>query len=209
MAATVQNVGEAGTSMPIYRIDRLLRLSRWDWAALGLLAAACAAPRPYPDGYAACYERMQRHAAELLPAFHALGYRPEVRLQLDEEMRNGRGFRQPDDLLGDSVPWGRIRLRPARLCDDDAAARAVLAHEIAHVALRHQGVPDTGLVLAWERPPQQEAEADALALAAIRRAGGHPSSARYLECRLQDCGSSFSGLPLYPSYRERPAAGRP
>jgi len=164
---------------------------------------ACTTTQPYPREYAACYEMVQRHAAQLLPVFETLGYRPEIHLQLDDEMRSGRGFRKPDNVLGDAIPSGRIRLRPSRLCGNDAVARAVLAHEMAHVALQHRGAPGSGLVLEWERPAQHETEADELALAVLRKAGGNPLSARYIECRLGACGGAPGGSASSPAFRWR------
>lgn len=181
--------------------------------ALAVAAAwlsACAPLPPYPPGFAACYERMQRHAADLLPAFAALGYRPAVRLSLDEKLPDPNGLRAMNDVMGDAVPNGRIRLRPRPLCADDAMAWAVVAHEMAHVALQHRGVPGTGLVLEWDGPPQQENEADALGLAALRRIGGHTASERFLECRLRDCGGSFgAATPAFRGAEPRKAPAAP
>ncbi|MDK9725525.1 MAG: hypothetical protein OEL88_11610 [Sterolibacteriaceae bacterium MAG5] len=155
-------------------------------AAAGLLAA-CTTTQPYPKEYAACYERVQQHAAQLMPVFAALGYRMEPDVRLDEDMVNNRGFRAPDDVLGDAIPNGRIRLRPSRVCASESLARAVLAHEMAHVALQHRGVRGTGVTLAWEKPPQQEIEADGLALKVLRQAGGYPGAVTYVACRLGSC----------------------
>lgn len=164
--------------------SRVLRLC----LLLGLPAGCAVAPLS-PER-AACLERMNRHSAELLPGFAALGYRPEVRLQLDEEMRDGRGFRLPDQVLGDAQRSGRIRLRAPAVCGNPAVARAVVAHEMAHVALHHLGTAPTGVVLAWEKPAPQEIEADRLALAVLRRTGGHPASERFIECHLSNCAAA-------------------
>lgn len=154
-----------------------------------LLAAGCAVAPPQSPAVGACLQRMNAHAAELLPGFVALGYRPEVRLQLDDDMRAG-GFRQPGGVLGDATPGGRIRLRTSAVCGDAVAARAVLAHEMAHVALKHQGMPGSGVTLEWEKPPQQEVEADRLALDVLRRLGGDPAAERFLECHMTSCASA-------------------
>jgi hypothetical protein len=142
---------------------------------------------------------MQRHAAQLAPGFAALGYPLTIHLQLDDAMLDGAGFREMSDVMGDAIPSGRVRLRPSWVCGDDAAARAVVAHEMAHVALQHKGVPATGLVLAWEGPPRQENEANELGLAVLRRTGGYPQSERFLECRLRDCsgGTATGGNPAF------------
>jgi hypothetical protein len=166
--------------------------------------AGCATVPPYPPQYAACHERVLQHAGQFMPGFAALGYRPEVRIYLDEEMRDGRGFRAPDNVLGDALPWGRIRLRPAAVCGSDYLARAVLAHEMAHVALQHKGVPGTGLVLAWEKPPQQETEADALALKVLRESGSDWQSIHYIECRLGKCDAAGTTAGLRQSLRPAP-----
>lgn len=178
-------------------------------AALALAATicGCAPIQPYPDGYAACYARMRRHADDLLQGFAALGYRPAVKLQLDEKMPDAYGLNSMQDVLGDAKPDGRIRLRASAVCADDELARAVVAHEMAHVALEHRGSPSTGLVLAWEGPPKNENEANALGLAVLRRIGGHPLSERQLECRLTDC-AGMAGPRGTPAFRElvpRPA----
>lgn len=180
-------------------------------ARLALLAClclpGCTPMQPYPQGYAACYERMQRHAAELAPGFAALGYRPAVRLSLDDKLPDAYGLHAMSDVMGDALPSGRIRLRPSTLCANDALARAVVAHEMAHVALQHRGAPSTGLVLEWEGPPQQENEANALGLAVLRQTGGYPAAERFLECRLTDCsfGAAAGGAP---TFRSPPRKGR-
>ena len=166
---------------------------------LVLLPTGCAVAPAQSPAHAACLQRMNARAAELLPGFVALGYRPEVRLQLDDDMRAG-GFRQPGEVLGDATPGGRIRLRTSAVCGDAVAARAVLAHEMAHVALKHQGTPGTGVTLEWEKPPQQEIEADRLALDVLRRLGGHPAAERFIECHMTSC----TGMPL----PRRSGAGR-
>lgn len=173
-------------------IPRLLSSASAVLASVALLAA-CTTTQPYPKEHAACYERVQQHAAQLMPVFAALGYRLEPDVRLDEEMLNNRGFRAPDDVLGDAIPNGRIRLRPSRVCVSQAIARAVLAHEMAHVALQHRGVRGTGVTLAWEKPPQQEIEADGLALKVLRQAGGHPGAVAYVACRLGSCAKPVVG----------------
>jgi hypothetical protein len=153
---------------------------------LSLLLGGCATT-PMPPELAACHARMEAHAAHLRPAFAALGHRPEVHLRLDEELADGRGFRKGKSTLGDASPSGAIRLRPSRVCADEVLARAVVAHEMAHVALQHRGVPGSGITLLWERPPQQEMEADELAHAALLRAGGDPRAAMLVSCWLGRC----------------------
>lgn len=153
---------------------------------LSLLLGACAATPPTPE-LAACLARVEAHAADLRPAFAALGYRPEVHLRLDEDMADGRGFRKTKSTLGDASPGGAIRLRPSRLCVDDVLARAAVAHEMAHVALQHRGVPGNGITLQWEKPPRQEVEADELAHAVLLRAGGDVRAAMLVSCWLGRC----------------------
>jgi hypothetical protein len=153
---------------------------------LSLLLGACAATPPRPE-LAACLARMEAHAAHLRPAFAALGYRPEVYLRLDEDLADGRGFRKGESTLGDASPSGSIRLRPSRVCADEVLARAVVAHEMAHVSLQHRGVPGSGVTLLWEKPPRQEIEADELAYAALMRAGGDPRAATLVSCWLGRC----------------------
>lgn len=172
-----------------------------------LALAGCALAPPSPL-LTACQQRMDRHAAQLLPGFHALGYRPEVQLRLDDEMRDGRGFRQSGEVLGDASPGGRVRLRASRLCGDDAAARAVIAHEIAHVALQHRGSPGTGVVIEWEVSPQ-EVEADRLALEVLRRTGGHAAAERFIECHRNDCDGMAGPALRRPGMRPLPGGGRP
>lgn len=192
--------------MPRFHASSLLvPVLFWAGTAAGL--SACASLQRYPPGYEACYERMQRHVAELATGFAALGYRPVVHLSLDEKMDDARGLHAMSDVMGDAVPSGRVRLRPS-LCADDALARAVVAHEMAHVALQHRGVPTSGLILEWEGPPQQENEANALGLAALRKTGADPSSERFLECRLKDCGVG-AGAGGTPSFRGRPLKASP
>jgi len=170
--------------------------------------SACAPVQPYPSGYAACYERIQRHAVELAPGFAALGYRPSVRLSLDDKMPDAYGLHAMSDVMGDALPNGRIRLRASTLCGNDMLARAVVAHEMAHVALQHRGAPTTGLILQWEGPPKQENEANELALAVLRKTGGYPLSALFLECRLKDCGTA-GGAKGAPAFRRPPLKASP
>ncbi len=162
---------------------------------LSLLLGACASAPPTPE-QAACLARMRAHAAELQPAFAALGYRPEVSLRLDEEMPDGRGFAKSDSILGDASPGGAVRLRPSRLCADEALARAVVAHEMAHVALQHRAMPGNGVTLTWE-PQPLEVAANELAYAALMRAGGDGRAARLIRCWLEGCAAM-----------ERPDGGR-
>lgn len=161
-----------------------------------LLLASCAMPPLKPE-LSACLARMEAHATTLRPAFAALGYRPDVRLRLDEDMNDGRGFRQSESTLGDSLPNGNVRLRPSRLCVDDVLGRAVVAHEMAHVALQHRGVAGTGITLLWEKRPWQEIEADELAYAALTRAGGDTRAAALVSCWLGKCGGKVrpEGMP--------------
>lgn len=158
---------------------------------LSMLLGACATAPPGPE-MAACLARMEMHAAALRPAFAALGHRPDVYLRLDEDLADGRGFRKGMRTLGDASPGGAIRLRPSRLCADDVLARAVVAHEMAHVSLQHRGVPGSGITLLWEKPAQQEIEADELAHAVLLRAGGDPRAALLVSCWLGKCGRAGS-----------------
>jgi predicted Zn-dependent protease len=153
---------------------------------LSLLLGACAATPQRPE-LAACMARMEAHAANLRPAFAALGHRPEVYLRLDEDLADSRGFRKGESTLGDASPGGTIRLRPSRLCADEVLARAVVAHEMAHVSLQHRGVPGSGVTALWEKPAQQEIEADELAYAALMRAGGDARAAMLVSCWLGKC----------------------
>lgn len=158
---------------------------------LSLLLGACAAVPPSPE-YIACLARMEVHAVHLRPGFAALGYQPEFRLRLDEDLADGRGFPKGQAILGDASPGGEIRLRPSRVCRDEVLARAVVAHEMAHVALRHRGVPGTGVIVLWEKQPL-ETEADELAHAALLRAGGDPRPAQLVACWLGRCNKP--GMP--------------
>ena len=168
---------------------------RFPLCLLLLLPTACAVAPAQSPQQAACLQRMNTHVVELLPGFAALGYRPAVHLQLDDEMRNGRGFRQRDGVLGDALPGGRIRLRAESVCGSEFVARAVVAHEMAHVALKHIGMPGNGITLEWEKPPQQEVEADRLALDVLRRTGGHPRAERFIECHLTGCDALSPAVP--------------
>ncbi|GEM_PF-4040811 len=168
---------------------------------VAVLAAACAEVKPYPEQYATCYERLQRDAAQLLPGFEAYGYRPGVRFQMDENLRGGNGFRKANEVMGDALASGHIRVRPSRVCGNPAVGRAVVAHEMAHVALRHKGVPETGLVLEWEGMPQQEQEADALALKVLRSTGGPLQAEHFIECRRLVCDESSAVFGSPPAFR--------
>jgi hypothetical protein len=152
---------------------------------VSLLLGACAAAPPSPE-HIACLARMEAHAAHLLPGFTALAYQPEYRLRLDEDLADGRGFPKGENILGDASPGGEIRLRPSRVCGDEVLARAVVAHEMAHVALRHRAVPGNGIIVLWEKPPLETA-ADELAHAALLRAGGDPRPAQLVACWLGRC----------------------
>lgn len=156
-------------------------------ALLILLLLAGCATQPLTPELSACLARMEGHAAGLLPAFAALGYRPAVHLRLDEDLVDVSGFRKMANTLGDASPGGQVRLRPSRLCADDVLGRAVVAHEMAHVALQHRGVVGSGITFLWEKPPRQEVEADELAYAALRRAGGDPRAAQVVSCWLDRC----------------------
>lgn len=149
------------------------------------LLSACAMPPPRPQE-AACLARMEGHAASLMPAFAAMGHRPEVHLRLDEELVDGNGFAKSASILGDALPGGGIRLRPSRLCADDVLGRAVVAHEMAHVALQHRGAAGSGVTLLWDRP-QQEIEADELAYAVLSRTAGDDRAAVLVSCWLGRC----------------------
>lgn len=153
---------------------------------LFVLLGACAMP-PHRPELAACFARMEAHAASLRPGFAALGYQPEVYLRLDEHLADSRGFRSSKATLGDASPGGSIRLRPSRLCVDDVLARAVVAHEMAHIALRHQGVAGNGITLLWDKPPQQEADANQLAFTVLKRTGGGDPAAMLVGCWLGNC----------------------
>lgn len=151
-----------------------------------LLLGACALP-PLSPAQQACLERMDHHANSLKPAFAALGYKPKILLLLDEDLADGRGFAKSTAILGDSSAGGTIRLRPSRLCSDEVLARAVVAHEMAHVALQHRGLPVEGVIASWDKPPGQETEANALAHAALLLSGGDARSARLVACWLGKC----------------------
>lgn len=151
-----------------------------------MLLGACATPPSRPE-LAACLARMEAHAARLRPAFAALGYRPEVYLRLDEGLADSRGFRATENTLGDSLPGGLVRLRPSRLCADEVLARAVVAHEMAHVALQHRAVAGSGITLLWEKPPRMEMEANQLAHAALKHADADDPAARLVACWLGNC----------------------
>ncbi len=134
--------------------------------------------------------RMQAHVSSLMPAFQALDYRFDVNLSLDENMYDPRGFRSSGNVLGDATAGGRIRLRPSALCRNDALARAVVAHEMSHVALRHVGMQGSGVVLSWEGPPPVEMEADRLAYKVLQKAGGDRRAIIYVRCWLDGCGET-------------------
>jgi hypothetical protein len=158
---------------------------------LFLFLGACAAVPPSPEQLA-CLGRMEAHAAHLRPGFAALAYQPAFRLRLDEDLSDGRGFSKGGSILGDASPGGEIRLRPSRVCGDEMLARAVVAHEMAHVALRHRAVSGTGIIVLWEKRPL-ETEADELAHAALLQAGGDPRPAQLVACWLGRCNKP--GLP--------------
>ncbi len=153
---------------------------------LSLLLGSCAMPPLAPE-LTACLARMEGHAADLMPAFDALGYRPDVHLRLDDDLADVRGFRKPASTMGDALPGGSIRLRPSHVCADDMLGRAVVAHEMAHVVLQHRGVAGSGVTLLWETRPRQEVEADELAYAALTRAGGDARAAVLVSCWLGKC----------------------
>ena len=67
--------------------------------------------------------------------------------------------------------------------DDGALAQAVVAHEMAHVALLHHGTAGVGIVREWEDLQRREAQADALGLAALRLTGASQQAMRVLERR--------------------------
>jgi hypothetical protein len=158
---------------------------------LPLFLGACAVAPPSPEQIA-CIARMEAHAAHLRPGFAMLGYQPEFRLRLDEDLADGRGFPKGDSILGDASPGGEIRLRPSGVCGDEVLARAVVAHEMAHVALRHRAIPGNGIIVLWEKPPLETA-ADELAHAALLRAGGDPRPAQLVACWLGRCGKGLPG----------------
>jgi hypothetical protein len=156
--------------------------------ALLLLLSGCASALPGPD-MVACLTRMENHAASLKPVFAAMGYRFDVHLRLDEELTDGRGFSKSESVMGDASPGGAIRLRPSRLCANDMLGRAVVAHEMAHVALQHRAVAGSGIIVLWEQRSPQEVEADKLAYAVLRQAGGDSGAAALVSCWLGKCGS--------------------
>ena len=156
----------------------------WRWILLLAGLAGCGST-PVDPAKSLCLQRFDVMTQRLLPAFAAEGYQPAVHLQLDDTLTNGRGFAAPDGVMGDSLPSGRIRLR-SRLCQDQALASIVLAHEMAHVALRHYGAPSSGVTLAWETP-RAELEADQLAQKVLRRTGAPRSLLDFLDCRLGQC----------------------
>lgn len=162
-------------------------------AVVAALSIAACAHVPSNPEQAACLSRLEAIAQHLLPAFAAEGYQPTVRIMLDTDLANSRGFASPPGVLGDSVPGGRVRLRPA-LCANPPWAVVVVAHEMSHIALNHMGEVSTGVSLEWEIPPKEK-EADALALAVLKRAGGPRESIAILECRLGGCASPQPGKP--------------
>lgn len=153
---------------------------------LALLLGACAVPPLAPE-LRACHARMEVHLASLMPGFAALGYRIEVRPRLDEALVDGRGFPSSGSTMGDASPGGAIRLRPSHVCADDSLGRAVLAHEIAHVALQHRGMAGSGVTLQWEKPPRIETEANELAYAVLKRVGGDARAVYLVGCWLGKC----------------------
>ncbi|MCF8178923.1 MAG: hypothetical protein K9J74_10480 [Sulfuritalea sp.] len=130
---------------------------------------------------------MKSHAASLEHAFAVLGFRSEVHPHLDEELADGRGFAKSVSTLGDASAGGNIRLRPSWICVAPVLARAVVAHEMAHVALQHRGVSSEGVVVAWAEPTRQETEANELAYAVLVRSGVDTRAARLVACWLEKC----------------------
>jgi hypothetical protein len=178
-------VGFTRKSAPAMQMGDTRPMNRMAFT-LFLLLTGCAMPPPRPE-LAACFARMERHAASLMPAFAVLGFRPEVHLRLDEDMVDGSGFRKSANTLGDALPSGSIRLRPSRLCSDDVLGRAVVAHEMSHVALQHRGVAGSGITLLWEQPPRQEVAANELAYAALKLVSGDDRAAIMVSCWLGKC----------------------
>ncbi|HEY3431805.1 MAG TPA: hypothetical protein VGK09_04590 [Rhodocyclaceae bacterium] len=165
------------------------------FTSLGLLLASCAIT-PSDPARAACLRQMETLAQGLMPAFASLGYQPSVRIQLDDALANGRGFAASPNVLGDSMPGGRVRLRSI-LCQQTDYAYIVVAHEMSHVALNHIGQPSIGVSLAWETP-HNELEADALAGKVLKAAGARQELVDYLACRLGQCSSQIPGLKHKP-----------
>jgi len=166
------------------------------WFVLLLpLLAGCVTTSPDP-ARAACQSRMEKLSEQLLPGFAAAGYRPTVVVLLDDKLFNGRGFPSAPEVLGDSMVGGRVRLRP-QLCDEEAMAVIVMAHEMAHIALNHHGTLATGVNLAWETP-RHEAEADALALTVLKKLHAPKAMLDYLTCRLGQC------APLPGNWKRKP-----
>jgi len=161
---------------------------------LPLLLAGCATT-PADPKLQACQQGLENLSRRLMPAFERLGYRPEVRIQLDADLANGRGFPALPEVQGDSMPGGRVRLRPA-LCADAEMAGIVLAHEMSHVALHHHGTLSTGVNLAWETP-RNELEADGLARKVLQQTGARQEVVDFLACRLGQCG------PI-PGFKHKP-----
>ena len=160
-------------------------------ACLCALLAACASVPEDPNG---CLPRMKKFAQALEPGFAALGYTFSYSIALEENLYSNWGFPSPPQVMGDAVSSGRIRLRPSRVCGDDRLGFAVVAHEMAHVALRHYNSETTGITLEWA-PAKEELEADDLGLRALRKIGASPRVWKLLECRLGQCGEGRLGPP--------------
>jgi hypothetical protein len=156
------------------------------------LLAGCATVTPES---AACLARMKHHAVQVEPGFAALGYTFGYSIVLEEGLYSNRGFPSPPHVMGDALPSGRIRLRPSWVCGDDVQAQAVVAHEMAHVALQHRNTDTSGISLEWA-PPRHELEADALGLKALQKAGAPRAAWKFLDCRLGQCEGRRKPAPL-------------
>lgn len=145
----------------------------------------------------ACQKKVDFIAERLMPSFAKLGYQPSVRIVLSDDLPNSRGFPSPPDVLGDSAPGGRIRVRPV-VCSRGAMALVVVAHEMSHAALKHMGTINHGVNLAWD-VPKHEFEADALARQVLKDAGASKAVLDYLACRLGQCQAAPKGEKRKPA----------
>jgi hypothetical protein len=176
-----------------FSVHRAFRLG---WVlSLPALLVSCAQTPPTPPQYARCKARMDEFAAQIQKGYVALGYRFSTRITLDAQMLDHRGVAQPATVMGDALAGGFIRMRPSSVCQSDMAARVVLAHEMAHVALRHNGARQ-GVVLKIgdTRQPVQELEADQLAARVLEKIDAR--AADYMYCRLNLCPQALVGTAV-------------
>lgn len=171
-------------AVSVWRLSGLLSVS-------AAILAGCATVTPES---AACLARMKRHAIGLESGFAALGYTFSYSIALEEGLYSNRGFPSPPHVMGDALPSGRIRLRPSWVCGDDVQAQAVVAHEMAHVALQHRNMDTSGVSVEWA-PPREELEADALGLKALQKAGAPRAVWKFLDCRLGQCEGRRKAVP--------------